>query len=246
MTDDANGLTKRCRQCGEDIRPAAVVCPHCQASQNWWGYLHVSNTVLALLVALISVAGYAVPLVVESLKPKTAELTLSMPFVRGSKAKIVRIDRGKLLEGTTDVVIQIPWQVSNTGRRPGYVLSVGMEKGAANHFGDKEVSYWIYPAELESPVTVPPESTTIFNVLVFGNIGYEIGGTTFSMHTFDKAVPLTLTFETTDVDGTIKTSTKPFNLPLGDIMRRLQNQHLAGKLRDPRTASEGQAPPPAD
>ena len=52
---------KQCTTCGEEIANSARKCIHCDTYQDWRRYLTFSSTVLALLVALLSVATVAGP-----------------------------------------------------------------------------------------------------------------------------------------------------------------------------------------
>src|SRR5688500_2359672 len=54
-----------CVVCQEPIRLGATTCIHCGSSQGWQRHLSVSSTVLALLVALISVLQSALPTLFE-------------------------------------------------------------------------------------------------------------------------------------------------------------------------------------
>ena len=53
----------KCMACKLEIEPGAWKCIHCETIQNWRRYLTLSNSVLALLVALLSVSTVFVPLV---------------------------------------------------------------------------------------------------------------------------------------------------------------------------------------
>jgi hypothetical protein len=54
--------TKPCRVCGEDIKFSAQKCIHCDSYQDWRVRLGIGSTVLALLVALVSVVTNGVPI----------------------------------------------------------------------------------------------------------------------------------------------------------------------------------------
>jgi len=57
--------TQLCRSCRESIAVSALRCRHCGEFQNWKSYLGLGNSVLALLIALISVFTLAVKVVVD-------------------------------------------------------------------------------------------------------------------------------------------------------------------------------------
>ena len=56
-----NARTKTCATCGALMPYQAVKCTKCDGFQNWYNGIAVSTTVLALLTALISVAGATLP-----------------------------------------------------------------------------------------------------------------------------------------------------------------------------------------
>jgi hypothetical protein len=53
--------TKLCATCGALMPGKAIKCTKCDSFQNWYNRITVSTTVLALLTALISVAGATLP-----------------------------------------------------------------------------------------------------------------------------------------------------------------------------------------
>jgi hypothetical protein len=70
--------TKRCQICAEPINVNAQKCIHCQSDQGGWRRrLGLSTSVLALLVALVSVLTWAIPLIKDGLTPKNSNLTFS-------------------------------------------------------------------------------------------------------------------------------------------------------------------------
>lgn len=67
--------TKHCLVCAEPINKKAWRCIHCQSELGAWRRrLSFSSTVLALLVALVSVVGTTAPPIIEALKPKKSIL----------------------------------------------------------------------------------------------------------------------------------------------------------------------------
>ena len=69
---------KHCRVCAEPINKAAQKCIHCQSEQSTWRQrLGFSSTVLALLIALISVLSSAVPVFERALTPKDSHLSFA-------------------------------------------------------------------------------------------------------------------------------------------------------------------------
>src|SRR5262245_16368653 len=66
---------KTCTSCGEEIAASARKCIHCDSYQDWRRFFGFSSPVLALLVALVSVATFAVPVFRDVLAPKDSHLT---------------------------------------------------------------------------------------------------------------------------------------------------------------------------
>jgi hypothetical protein len=92
--------TKPCKVCGEEIKKTARKCIHCDSYQDWRGSVSLSQTVLALLIALISVTTSAIPVLRDSLFTKNAAIRVAF-------------------EGANDKVIT--FLVSNIGTRPGSI-----------------------------------------------------------------------------------------------------------------------------
>ena len=68
---------KACKVCAEEIKKAARICIKCNSYQDWRANLSVSNTVLALLVALISVLTAAVPALKQTFTPKNSSISVT-------------------------------------------------------------------------------------------------------------------------------------------------------------------------
>ena len=86
--------TKVCTTCGEEIAASARKCIHCDTWQDWRRYLVFSNTVLALLVALISVATVAAPVFRDMLTTKDSHLIGSFQGVTDNGAVFVIFNSG--------------------------------------------------------------------------------------------------------------------------------------------------------
>ena len=67
-----------CRVCQEPIRKGAKKCIHCSSMLDWHGWLGVSETTLALLVALVSVIGASAPRIAEVFTRHHSELSLNI------------------------------------------------------------------------------------------------------------------------------------------------------------------------
>ena len=91
---------KRCIVCAEDIKNGAYTCIHCGSHQNWRRHLNFSQSILALVLAIMSVSTILIPNVAETFSTKDSNLTFTVQAV----------DLG-----------QIAVLVSNTGSRPGSI-----------------------------------------------------------------------------------------------------------------------------
>lgn len=92
---DVTNLT--CRQCRRGMPAGAKLCSHCSSYQDWRGYLPISSTVLALLVALISVVSATLPAAIAALHHPNSAVKIASPVINGEEVYLV---------------------VSNTGDRP--------------------------------------------------------------------------------------------------------------------------------
>lgn len=73
----------KCKQCREPIDAGAKLCRSCHSYQDWRGYLPVSSSVLALLVALVTVATAAIPVLTKALHRPHSRVVVSSPVVQG-------------------------------------------------------------------------------------------------------------------------------------------------------------------
>jgi hypothetical protein len=76
-----------CRACREEIRPGARKCIHCQSAQGWQRHLSLSSTVLALLIALISVLQSALPVFIAIYKGDASRV--SMHFLKANGLSLI-------------------------------------------------------------------------------------------------------------------------------------------------------------
>jgi hypothetical protein len=83
-----------CRVCREPVRQGARKCIHCNSVLDWRGWLGISETALALLVALLSVIGATAPRVIELLKPKFSNLKVSVRQVYGQNLELLATNQG--------------------------------------------------------------------------------------------------------------------------------------------------------
>ncbi len=93
----------KCITCCEEMKDGAMKCIHCDSFQDYRRHLRFSSTVLALLVALISVLTFAIPAIKSVITPKNSNIKFT--FQGFGEKSIVYI-------------------VSNKGIRPGGVGDV--------------------------------------------------------------------------------------------------------------------------
>ena len=108
MTEQRVANTKVCRHCAVEIPIGAKLCCHCSQHQDWRNLLGLSNTVLALLIALISVS---TPLFGYLSRPK-------------SEINLNQLQYGHVETGDGFQKISLFGTVSNLGERPGVVESI--------------------------------------------------------------------------------------------------------------------------
>ncbi|WP_177344608.1 hypothetical protein [Pseudomonas sp. PA1(2017)] len=93
-SDSPQGCTDRCKQCRQEIPADALICANCNSYQDWRSFIPFSNTALALLTALISVAGIAIPSVYNLVHKPRSDAYLSMPSVDGTTLRVVALNNG--------------------------------------------------------------------------------------------------------------------------------------------------------
>ena len=117
-TENNTPVTTLCKSCREPIKFGAKKCVHCEAFQDWRGSLHLSSTLLALLVALVSVISLAVPVLKETFSPNNSQLVVA-------------------LQHDSPTVLTL--LVSNTGTKPGgiggnFIIDIKHTVGKARYW----------------------------------------------------------------------------------------------------------------
>ncbi len=88
-------LTKvRCRACREEILEGARKCVHCDSYQDWRRYLNVSSSILALLVALVSVTSIMLPILGKTLRGENSKIDLIFIGIEKNFFTLVATNRG--------------------------------------------------------------------------------------------------------------------------------------------------------
>lgn len=119
---DTQPEQSRCIACAREMASGAVKCAQCGSFQNWRRHLQFSATVLSLVVAIISVSGLVVPLLVKTFQQETSAVKVTFRSATinswesggAAGADEVRVDA---------YGIRVRILVTNTGNKPGFVES---------------------------------------------------------------------------------------------------------------------------
>lgn len=88
--------TKRCIVCGEPINLVARKCIHCSSEQAAIRQkLGFSTNLLSMSVALVSVLGVVVPILIDSATPDDSKLIFSLQYATGSELFVIVTNQGK-------------------------------------------------------------------------------------------------------------------------------------------------------
>lgn len=83
-----------CKLCRHPIPNGAKICSTCNSYQDWRRLIPFSTTVLALLIALISVLGIVIPPLYKIIHTPQSKALLTMPSVDGTTLRITAINNG--------------------------------------------------------------------------------------------------------------------------------------------------------
>jgi hypothetical protein len=89
-----DGDTKSCKVCAEEIKKAARVCIHCNNYQDWRAEIGISQSVLSLLVALLSVLTVAAPVLVSTFTPKNSSFAFTFEAASASNIAVFIANSG--------------------------------------------------------------------------------------------------------------------------------------------------------
>jgi hypothetical protein len=88
--------TQACVVCREPIKLGARKCVHCDSPQGWMRYLGVSTTILALLIALISVSQSALPVFLKIAEGEHTKLKLNLLSIGDTTATFLVTNSGTM------------------------------------------------------------------------------------------------------------------------------------------------------
>jgi hypothetical protein len=130
---DSSQESKPCAVCGEKIATVALKCIHCESYQDFRRYSPLSSTILSLIIALISVATLAVPILKKTFQGENSEILISTVIPEDRKVSVF---------------------VSNSGTRPGAIIEAFMD--ISGLFDVKNYQMFQLRLEENLPVLVGP------------------------------------------------------------------------------------------
>lgn len=129
---------KSCRTCGEMIKSVAKKCPHCNSFQDWRRIMNVSNTFLALLVALLTIFSVIRPIVRELTKDEKSDLIFSV-----KNFTFERVDK------TDSAIMELEVLAVNRGELPGFVSNALIKVTFSDTL---HLTFFLHPENRYSPV----------------------------------------------------------------------------------------------
>lgn len=88
-------LTKLCRQCSNEIPDAARLCTKCHSYQDMRGWIPISSTVLAMLVALVTVSTSLINAIGNNSISKESSSLVNNPVVHKKSLSFIATNSGK-------------------------------------------------------------------------------------------------------------------------------------------------------
>ena len=108
-----------CLACFEEINIDATKCKHCGSFQDWRKNIILSNSILALLIALISVVSLSIPVFTEAFKNKNSNIILSYQTIKyGHAITILASNTGTRPGGVSTAILEVRGQDDNVIKIP--------------------------------------------------------------------------------------------------------------------------------
>lgn len=85
---------QRCRFCKEPMNDGAVYCTKCNNFQNWRRYVSFSSTMLALLIALITVLSSIFPQIYRYFETPSSQVTVAVLDLEENAFRLVAANNG--------------------------------------------------------------------------------------------------------------------------------------------------------
>lgn len=143
MSDESEPSLKKCVRCYSDIPSKSTFCKECKGYQNWRRHVNFSTTILALMIALVSVTASFFSLISEKIWPPESEIVLEYASYDDGILRVAAINSGEAKGYITGVTLG----VNNKQQVKGLPGSIGFHL-------------------LENIVEVPPNETTPINVVM--------------------------------------------------------------------------------
>lgn len=109
---------KNCISCGEAIKATALICIHCQSFQDWRRYFSLGNTVITLVIALLSVASITIPVIKKSLTANNSDVNVTYLSSEAGKVNLFATNRGirtGVVTSASMMINGIQYQISLNG-----------------------------------------------------------------------------------------------------------------------------------
>lgn len=87
-------VATRCRTCQHELPPRAKRCLKCDSFQDWRRFFSMGSVVLSLLIALFSVLGTILPVVVSIFTPARSDVLFSLHSVTTNRVVVVSTNQG--------------------------------------------------------------------------------------------------------------------------------------------------------
>ncbi len=86
---------KNCIACDNEISVNATICSHCGTSQGRKRVLNLTNSLLALVVAILSVAAFSIPIIKDALVPESSKVNMKYAFSKDDQSYFILENVGK-------------------------------------------------------------------------------------------------------------------------------------------------------
>ncbi len=155
---DSNSIF--CKFCKRRLEAGAVICNCCGHFQNWRSYLNFSHSILALLIALISVSTIALPVLLKVFENEDSNIVISYMYPELKKTfNFTRRPAPYTLDDFKLVLV-----ASNRGNRPGAI------KSASLIFGK-----YSYDLTIEGNRVIEPGKTEVIRLAKDPDVYYQFG-----------------------------------------------------------------------
>lgn len=141
-------MSKLCVFCKSEIHDDALKCKECGGYQNWKRHVDFSNTVLALLLALLSVSTVAVPVFVKAFHKERSDVSIIL-----REARITPWSSGGIVGGdevsVSSLGLTITCLVTNSGEKPGFIEDASykiLKNGAIIGSGQLDIDEAVVPS----------------------------------------------------------------------------------------------------